>query len=56
VGSAWFTVSLINILIWGIICVTTTSWVYPWWIWVAGPWGAMLLAGWLSGFGRTRRG
>ena len=55
VGSAWFTVSVLNLLIWGIICVATTSLVYPWWIWVAGPWGAVLLAGWLSGLGRSRR-
>ena len=55
VGSTWFTVSLINILIWGIICIATTDWIYPWWIWVAGPWGAVLLAGWLSGLGRPGR-
>ena len=56
VGSAWFSASLVNVLIWGIVCLSTASWVYPWWIWVAGPWGAVLVAGWLSGFGRTRRG
>ncbi|HEY3261915.1 MAG TPA: hypothetical protein VGJ95_16915 [Pseudonocardiaceae bacterium] len=56
VGSAWFSVSLINLLIWGIICVATTDWIYPWWIWVAGPWGAVLLVGWLSGLGRPKRG
>jgi hypothetical protein len=55
VGSAWFSASLVNVLIWGIICLSTASWVYPWWIWVAGPWGAVLVAGWLSGLGRTRR-
>jgi len=54
-GSAWFSVSLVNLLIWGIICVATTSLVYPWWIWVAGPWGAVLLAGWLTGIGRAKR-
>jgi hypothetical protein len=55
VGSAWFSASLVNVLIWGIVCLSTGSVVYPWWIWVAGPWGAVLLAGWLSGLGRTRR-
>jgi hypothetical protein len=49
VGSTWFAVSLLNILIWGIICVATTQWIYPWWVWVAGPWGAVLLVGWLTG-------
>ena len=55
-GSAWFGVSLLNLMIWAIVSVATTSWVYPWWIWVAGPWGAVLAAGWLTGLGRTRRG
>lgn len=53
-GSMWFTVSLLNLLIWGIVSVATTDLIYPWWIWVAGPWGAVLLAGWLSGLGRRR--
>lgn len=46
--AAWLSASLINLMIWAVISVTTLSWVYPWWIWVAGPWGAILLAGWLS--------
>jgi hypothetical protein len=25
------------------------GWVYPWWVWVAGPWGAVLLARWVTG-------
>jgi hypothetical protein len=29
--------------------------VYPWWIWVAGPWGALLLAGYILGLGRDNR-
>ncbi|TDC86562.1 DUF1707 domain-containing protein [Actinomadura sp. 7K507] len=40
--AAWAAVSGINFTIWLIIAVST-GWVYPWWIWVAGPWGAMLL-------------
>jgi Domain of unknown function (DUF1707) len=54
VGSTWFGVSVLNLLIWAIVCIATTSWVYPWWIWVAGPWGAILAAGWLTGLGRSR--
>jgi hypothetical protein len=54
VGSAWFGVSVLNLMIWAIVCLATQDWVYPWWIWVAGPWGAVLAAGWLTGFGRTR--
>lgn len=39
---AWGVVSGINFTIWLIILVTSGA-VYPWWIWVAGPWGAILL-------------
>ncbi|WP_141580660.1 DUF1707 domain-containing protein [Actinomadura sp. WMMA1423] len=39
---AWATVSAINLAVWLVILVTTGA-VYPWWIWVAGPWGAVLL-------------
>lgn len=39
---AWATVSAINFTVWLIVLVTTGA-VYPWWIWVAGPWGAILL-------------
>ncbi|MFS2294493.1 MAG: DUF1707 domain-containing protein [Actinomadura sp.] len=46
--AAWASVSGINFMVW-LIIVLTTGWVYPWWIWVAGPWGAMLLIGSLLG-------
>lgn len=46
--AAWASASAINLVIWAIVSLTTLSWVYPWWVWVAGPWGAMLLAGRLS--------
>jgi hypothetical protein len=28
-------------------CIATASFVYPWWIWVAGPWGLVLLSSWV---------
>ncbi len=46
--ATWLTVSLINFVIWGVISLSTLDWIYPWWIWVAGPWGAVLLAGWIG--------
>jgi hypothetical protein len=51
--ATWASVSAINFTIWLIIAVSS-GWVYPWWIWVAGPWGAMLLIGTL--FGGRRNG
>jgi Domain of unknown function (DUF1707) len=53
--AAWASVSAINLAIWAIVSLTTLSWIYPWWIWVAGPWGAMLLVGWLFRWGEPRR-
>jgi hypothetical protein len=46
--SAWATASLINLTIWAVVCLSTMSWIYPWWIWVAGPWGAVLVARWMG--------
>lgn len=46
---AWLSVSLINLVIWAVVSVGSMHLVYPWWVWVAGPWGALLLARWISG-------
>jgi hypothetical protein len=43
----WASASAINLAIWAIVSLTTLSWIYPWWVWVAGPWGAILLVNWL---------
>lgn len=53
VGSAWFFASFLNLVIWAVVSVASQEWVYPWWIWVAGPWGAVLLARWIGE--RSRR-
>lgn len=42
--ATWLSASVINLVIWAVISLATLSWIYPWWIWVAGPWGAVLLA------------
>jgi hypothetical protein len=46
---AWLSVSGVNLMIWAVLCLATVGWVYPWWMWVAGPWGAVLLAREVSG-------
>jgi hypothetical protein len=51
---AWFAASLVNFVIWAIVLITAGP-VYPWWIWVAGPWGALLVAGYILGLGRDNR-
>jgi Domain of unknown function (DUF1707) len=47
----WATASVVNIAIWGILAVSVGIWVYPWWIWVAGPWGVVLLMQWITSRG-----
>lgn len=42
---SWLSASLVNLMIWAAVSGSGGHWVYPWWIWVAGPWGAVLLAG-----------
>lgn len=44
IWGSWASVSALNLLIWGIVCIATLNFVYPWWVWVAGPWGAVLLS------------
>ena len=42
---AWAAVSVLNVVIWLAVVLGAGTLVYPWWIWVAGPWGLALLAG-----------
>ncbi len=51
---AWVAASMINFVIWGLVSITSLELVYPWWIWVAGPWGALILAGRMTRFGLSR--
>lgn len=46
--AVWAAVSAINVLVWLVVSVSAGAFVHPWWIWVAGPWGAVLLASWLA--------
>jgi Domain of unknown function (DUF1707) len=50
--ATYATVNLVCIVVWLISAVTTGAW-YPWWVWVAGPWGAVMTAGEI--FGPRRR-
>jgi hypothetical protein len=38
----WLTVVSINVVVWVLVSATTGSLIYPWPVWVAGPWGAAL--------------
>lgn len=52
---AWATAVSINVVIWLIVSVTSGTLIYFWPIWVAGPWGAVLLAATLSRRAEHRR-
>jgi Domain of unknown function (DUF1707) len=39
-ATIWLSVSVLNLVIWGLVCVTTGQLVYPWWVWVAAPSGS----------------
>jgi hypothetical protein len=39
----WATVVSINVVVWVLVSATTAHLIYPWPLWVAGPWGVVLL-------------
>jgi hypothetical protein len=43
VWGVWAVAVAMNVVIWMIVMITTGDLVYPWPLWVAGPWGAVLL-------------
>jgi hypothetical protein len=47
--AVWAAVSVLNLAIWLAVSVGTGAPLYPWWVWVAGPWGMMLAVRALSG-------
>ncbi len=40
----WAAAVSVNLVIWVLVSATTAQLLYPWPLWVAGPWGAILLA------------
>src|SRR5689334_8586552 len=51
----WLAILAVNLVVWGIVGLTTGEMVYPWWLWVAGPPGAVLAVLYAAGIGRGRR-
>ncbi len=49
VWGSWLTATLVCIAVWGAVSVSEGDLVYFWPIWVAAPWGALLLARTLRG-------
>jgi hypothetical protein len=40
----WLSVVSLNVVIWALVSVTSGQLAYPWPVWVAGPYGAVLFA------------
>jgi hypothetical protein len=40
----WGAIVSVNLVVWVLVSATTSHLVYPWPLWVAGPWGVVLLA------------
>lgn len=51
---AWAAASSVNWVIWLIVSVTSGHLIYPWPLWVMGPWGAILLMSTIFGSGHRR--
>jgi hypothetical protein len=51
----WASLSVVNLVIWGIVALTVGEFVQPWWLWVAGPPGAVLAVLYAAGIGRPPR-
>jgi len=46
--ASWYVYAVavgINLVVWAAVSLSTQQWIYFWPIWVAGPWGVVLLAG-----------
>ena len=46
--AAWAAASVTTAAIWAIICIAAGEFAHPWFLWVAGPWGTVLLVSWLG--------
>ncbi len=52
IWSAWLVAVFINVVIWVLVSISAGQFIYFWPMWVAGPWGAVLLAMTVSGIGK----
>lgn len=52
-NTIWLSIVAVNLVVWGLVCVTTGQFIYPWWLWLAVP-GAVLGVLWVT-VGGSRR-
>jgi hypothetical protein len=46
---SWLTANSICVAIWGFTSIMAEQWIYPWPVWVAGPWGIVLVINTVTG-------
>lgn len=51
----WASIVAVNLVVWGIVSATNAQLLYPWFLWVAGPPGAVLAVLYAAGIGRPDR-
>jgi DUF1707 SHOCT-like domain len=51
----WASLSAVNLVVWGLVAVSTGEFVHPWWLWVAVPPGAALAVLYAAGIGRPHQ-
>lgn len=51
---AWAIAVSVNVVVWILVCLSTAEFIYPWPVWVAGPWGAVLLVTTIMGRPKRR--
>lgn len=54
-NTIWLSILAVNLVIWGLVCLTTGHLIYPWWLWLAVPGGALGVLWWRVGGGRDAR-
>jgi hypothetical protein len=50
----WLSASMVNLVVWGLVAVSAAEWIYPWWVWILLPPGAVLTTLYMSGVGRPK--
>ena len=52
----WASLVAVNLVVWGLVSITNAELLYPWFLWVAGPPGAVLAVLYAAGIGRPEKG
>jgi len=53
--TVWLSLSAVNFVIWGLVCLVVEEFIHPWWVWVFLPPGSVLGVLWFMGIGRPRK-